>query len=184
MDFDSFITFILILLFFVGPTILKQWQKKQQKSSSGSQKDTGPKKSKGLFGKIGDQIRQFIKDLEEQALEAKRKAEQDQGQQTAWDDLREPGESGEYDTDFPESPYPESPYRESSDEVEPPYYQETEIKEEPIPEPVHVEPATVLSNESNYRKTPSSVGQFRSNQLQNAVIWSEILSKPIALRED
>ncbi len=177
MDFDSLITFILILLFFVGPTIFKQWQKKQKKNSSDAPqqndsdpKGSGPKRS-GLFGKIGDQIQQFIKDLEEQALEAKSKADQDQGQETVWDGLRE---EEEQDTDF----------YDSLDESGLPYYQETEIKEDPIPEPVYAKPAPEPNQESNYRKAPSSSGQFRSNQLQNAVIWSEILSKPIALRED
>ncbi len=172
MDFDSFITFILILLFFVGPTILKQWQKKQQKSSSKSsqQGKTSKQRKAGLFGKIGDQIQQFIKDLEEQALEAKRQAGQEQGQQTVWEDLREE----EQDDDF---------YG-SLDEAGLPYYQETEIKEEPIPEPVHVKSTPDPIQEDEYRNAPSSGGQFRSSQLQNAIVWSEILSKPIALRED
>lgn len=205
MDFDSFITYILILLFFVGPTILKQWQKKQKKKNSTTSKQSKPdqvqsdlkqsgSQKPGLFGKIQGLIQQFVKELEAQALEAKRKAAQDQDQTRhgVWDELRdpeEPGDPDEQDADFPEDQYTQDPYpdnidEDEFDEVELPYYQaiETEDISDSTSKSLDAEPISDPIKETG--KVAVQPRQFKSNQLQNAIVWSEILSKPMALRNE
>ncbi|WP_457552042.1 hypothetical protein, partial [Desulfobacula sp.] len=79
MDFDSIIVFLLIFAFFVLPSILKQVRVRKKKTGA-PKKNT--KKNPSIFDRIGDQIRKFLKDLEEQAQQQK-KASTDQG--TVWE---------------------------------------------------------------------------------------------------
>ena len=67
MDFDSIITFLLLILFFVFPTILKQLKKK---TSASAPADKAKKLS--LFEKLGEQIRQYAENLEQEAAKGKK----------------------------------------------------------------------------------------------------------------
>ena len=62
MDFDSIISFLLIILFFVMPTILNRLKKKTAASAP-----AGKPKKLSLFEKLGEQIRQYAENLEQEA---------------------------------------------------------------------------------------------------------------------
>lgn len=168
MDFDSIISFLLIILFFITPAVLKRLKKKTPASAP-----AGKVKNLSLFEKLGEQIRQYAENLEQDAAKGKQPRET---QENIWDQLA--GEEDFQDT-YEESPEEAfapvaQPRVSAADRVMP-------VKEKvgPAPTPkkhVFVQPPSLTS----------VFGQpkFSANQLQQAVIWSEILSKPIALRRD
>ncbi len=166
MDFDSIVTFLFIIAFFVLPSIFKQIMARKKKTAT-SKKTAPPTKTKkkpSIFGRIGDQIRQFIQELEEQAKQQKKETTE---QETIWETLAEDEESPPVfesvseDADFSE-PEPEKVKHPVKKRIQPQRYE---------PEPCIKEPVLL-----KYR--------FKANPLQNAIIWSEILSKPLALRDE
>jgi hypothetical protein len=169
MDFDSIITIILILFFFTFPTILKQLSRMKK---TGVAPDKAKKLS--LFGKLGDKIREFAEEIEKQAQEKQ------QGQ--GWEEIADDREI----VKTYEDPFDPDEYEDDGsldDEVF-----------KPMPEPsilaaVSDEPekSFLKSEKPSFGRehcSGSAYGQNRlsSPRLQQAIIWSEILSKPVALR--
>ncbi|MCP3874019.1 MAG: hypothetical protein GY699_12785 [Desulfobacteraceae bacterium] len=171
MDFDSIITFLFIIVFFVLPSIFKQIRAKSKKAGSSGKTEQKP----SIFGRIGEQIQQFVQELEKQAQQQK------QGQKepsTVWETFEE---------DQEELPQFETAGRDTSyDEPEGFVSKEALIPEvDPVPDRV-VKPKKQAPPQVKQpvMQSSSSQSRFRSNQLQNAVIWSEILGKPLALRDE
>ena len=162
MDFDSIVTFLFIIAFFVLPSIFKQIMARKKKTAA-------PKKIKkklSIFDRIGEKIRQFVQELEEQA---KRQKKETTEQETIWETLAEDEESPpvfesvEKDADFSES--------------------EPEKVKRPVKKRIH---SRRYEQEPCIKVPLSPLREkycFKSNPLQNAIIWSEILSKPMALRD-
>jgi len=171
MDFDSIISFLLIILFFAFPTLLKRFNKKKKNTAIPNPAEKAKKLS--LFEKLGDQIREYAQTLEQEAAKGKQPRET---QENIWDQLAE-------EEDFQDI-HGDSPEEEFSPVAEPPVFTADRVipakeKERPAPKSekqVFVQPPSLTS----------VFGQpkFSVNQLQQAVIWSEILAKPIALRRD
>jgi len=171
MDFDSFITFLFILAFFILPSILKQIQARKKKKTVSKIR----KKKPSFFNRIGDQIQQFVRDLEAQAQQQK-KASMDQ--ETAWESLADDNarhsgvETMGEDADF---------------KVAKRRVPEKKTELEVIEPQVRRQPPAIGSSKAAIEGSAHLVSahyRFKSNPLQNAVIWSEVLSKPVALRED
>ncbi|MCD4676651.1 MAG: hypothetical protein K8S18_11760 [Desulfobacula sp.] len=164
MDFDSIVTFLFIIAFFVLPSIFKQVMARKKKTVT-------PKKTKkklSIFNRIGDQIRQFVRDLEEQAKQQKKETTEPE---TIWETLAE-------DEELPpsyERVDEDADFSEPELEVFKPPVKTRIHTPKPVPEPSIEEQGLLYSGSGNYR--------FKADPLQNAVIWSEILSKPLALRE-
>ena len=162
MDFDSIIMFLFIMAFFVLPSILKQIQARKKKAA----KPKETKKKPSIFGRIGEQIQQFIQELENQAKQQKKET---RDQETIWETLAEEEdaspvfESAGEDAGFSEF---------EPKEVEPPAKKRIRSRRYEQ-EPCIKEPLYPLREKYC----------FKSNPLQNAIIWSEILSKPLALRD-
>lgn len=179
MDFESFLTFLLFLLFFVLPTIIKQLKARKAK------KEGTPKKAKStsFFGKIGEEIRRYLEDLERQAQEARESGARES-------EAREPATE---EQDFWESM--------AEEDEEEPAYRETPPPLEEKPAPVSAVPYRYVSDpppakpaqkkrpkpqeEEKYIRfaAPSVSLSFRQDPLQNAIVLSEILSSPLALRK-
>jgi len=180
MDFKSFIPFLLIFLFFVGPIIFKQWQKKQKKQKKTGSKPIKKKRS-GLFARIGEPINILLKEFEKQVREAQKKSAQ--GKETPWNKLDDSEmtsaaqtyEASKMDADFSTVP------RETLD-----FNYRSETETQAADSSAGVSPySTAPFDEPGLDSDRSAKGaRFRSNPLQNAVVWSEILSKPVALSDD
>lgn len=165
MDFDSIISIILILLFFVAPSILKQVAQKKKKAE---EKAPQAVTKLSLFQRLGEQIREYALNLERQARQ------NEQGKETGWEAFEEEPQ-GEF-------PNPFDPDR---------YAEETELESSPI---VRAEPKRAVPKPEKIKKTRQGPcarsafapvqGEPSPLQLQQAIIWSEILSKPIALRDN
>lgn len=180
MDFDSIIPFLFVFAFFVLPSILKQIKARKKKAAPSKPARQTP----SLFGKLGERIQEFIQELERQAREQKKAARNTPEEQgTVWETLtedeepnvffepsgRDPGNDLTEDADFDEFLAPGPGKNMETREVPPPeekrYSRKKEVQREPVMQTVS----------KNYR--------INSNPLKNAIIWSEILSKPLALRD-
>ncbi|WP_299978365.1 hypothetical protein [Desulfobacula sp.] len=162
MDFDKIIVFLFVMAFFVLPSLIKQILARKKKTAA----PKTIKKNPSIIDRIGEQIRQFVKDLEEQARQQKEGIkEQDTGWETLAEDEESPPvfESVGEDADFRE-PEPK--------EVDRPLKKRIHSRRS-VQEPYIKEPLYPLREKYC----------FKFNPLQNAVIWSEILSKPLALKD-
>jgi len=178
MDFDSIITFLFIIVFFILPGILKQIKAKKKKSITPEK----AKKKPSIFDHIGEKIQQFVRELEQQALKQK---QADKKQDSDWDRFEEGEilsqdfETSDQEEDFsePESGIPESAF----EEAQIPAYSAVVKKPEKDMEKKDIKES--LFGEGVARHHPGAAQYvFKSNPLQNAVIWSEILGKPVGLK--
>ncbi|NOX32463.1 MAG: hypothetical protein GXP56_01810, partial [Deltaproteobacteria bacterium] len=163
----SIIPVLIIIVFFVLPAILRQVKAGKKKTGTTPQTI---KKNPGILDRIGGLIRKFAQELEDQARQQGKTTDKDQS--SVWNMLAQDENMGE-DADFKEHG--------------------TIIPEEEIvPQKAAAEPAKIIQPG---KKGPSAgqvvpqppvpeTNRFKSSLLQNAVIWSEILSKPVALRDD
>ncbi|SDU49496.1 hypothetical protein [Desulfobacula phenolica] len=191
MDFDSIITVIFLIIFFIMPSILKQLQaRKKKKLASKIITPKGKKTKPSIIGRIGDQIREFVEELEKQAQQQEKAAEKPD---TLWDVLEEeqtshPGlevtgeDVDKYvtpgKTDYPgtrircQKDVPPEKTDRSAERIR--YQREESCNGNRKEEPCSGKPMRHFRNRYC----------FKSDPLQNAVIWSEVLSKPIALKDE
>jgi len=168
MNFDSIVPLLFILAFFLVPSILRQIRARKKKAG----KPQPVKKRVSIFDRINEQIQKFVQELEQQG--GQQKAEPG-AQANIWDVLAE------------DEPQP------SAVELETGRSQEV-----PAPEPPVLKKAAPALKSSVYQKDRtcpeepvqrrsgkrrSGACRLKSRSLQNAIVWSEILSKPLALRD-
>ena len=178
MDFDSIITFLFIIVFFILPGILKQIKAKKKKSVT-------PKKTKkksSIFDRIGEKIQQFVRELEQQALKQK---QADNKQDSDWDRFEEDemlsqdfetiGQEEDFGKPEPEMPTALIP------EAQIPAYSAT-IKEAEEDRTKQEIKESLFGKREMIQPQVTAKYVFKSNPLQNAVIWSEILGKPVGLK--
>ena len=176
MEFNDLVTLILLFVFFVLPSIFKGRGKKKAKIK---------KKKPGLFDRLGEAINNFVRELEKQALEAKKQARQEE-QGTVWEEMDDreqvvfseepvggpfavPDTDGEEHGRMPPAMPPEKPRHGDRPLLH---------REKPAaaaPEVVKTEPDMTAPDRIRMN--------LPKHELQRAVVWSEILGKPVALRE-
>jgi hypothetical protein len=168
MDFDSIITILFIIGFFILPSILKKVQAKKKKTEAPKRTKENP----SLFDRIGEQIRQFVQELEQQGQQPQ---PTEKAPDTLWDALAE-------DKDLASDM--ETVGEDADMDVTPPLVcDEKNVPENGFPpEGIHRSRRKDGSLRKPIRRLAGPYC-FKSNVLQNAVIWSEILSKPVALRD-
>ncbi|WP_300457929.1 hypothetical protein [Desulfobacula sp.] len=171
MDFDSIITILFIIGFFILPSILKQFQARKKKTAA----PKTPKKNPSLLDRVGEQISQFIQGLEQQGQQSQ---PTEKTPDTLWDTLAEDNDgASDMDTTGEDADMDGTPPLVPPDKVAP-------------------EKGVLPEERPRYRsrRESGSPGKpirrlegpycFKSNPLQNAVIWLEILSKPVGLRDE
>ncbi|MBT6341366.1 MAG: hypothetical protein HOJ48_18945 [Desulfobacula sp.] len=169
MDFDSIIPLLFVIAFFVLPSIFKQVMAKNKKTGVPEKY----KKNPSIFEKIIDQVRRFVRELEEQAQQQRQGVkEQNQGwealveHEDTQSDFETLGEDADFSGPSTIISQKESAFEKAvpSEKIIPSRKKEIYIKQ---------------------RKHDLSQGRrLKSDPLQNAVIWSEILSKPLALKKE
>jgi hypothetical protein len=171
MDFDSIVSILLIIAFFILPSILKQVKAAKVRAGKNSPASSVPSRNPSIFEKISGQIRQFIQEIEQQAQQQRQaqapEAQEDQDQANVWDLLGQDEELFEEASQV-ETFVPDINLEPEKNKIE---KQVPKTKAQPI-------------KTSSMSTVPGKNFVFKSNQLQNAIVWSEILSKPIALRKD
>lgn len=168
MDFDSIISVILILLFFIAPSILKQFAQKKNKEGKVPQRVT----KLSLFQRLGEQIRDYALNLEGQTRK------NGQGNDQGWEAFAEDQDPllGEGEVFHPEVDSDERDFEPPARPIVPAEPKRTDLKPEKTKEPRPMPCARTAFAQVQ--------GEPSSRQLQRAIIWSEILSKPIALRNN
>ena len=152
-----------LFYFFVLPLILKKIQAGKKPAPVSE-----PVKKLSLFNRISRQIRQFILELENQARQ-QRQAGNDTG--SVWDRLVKDEElSSDFKTETEDAVFNEPGV----------IVPQKELQKQPAPEKAQ---CPVKRGRHWKKEHVSAHCRFKSNQLQNAVIWSEILSSPVALRD-
>lgn len=168
MNFDSIISIFIIIVFFVLPVVLKRLQAKNKSAAK-----SGPvvKEKASLFERMGEQIQEFVKNLEQQAMAEKEAAGKKDG---IWERLAEDEKTDSGNLDM------EAPVHEKTSMIKdqapahkkmgPPVQTGFKRKRDvPVEKPVLHCPETYALNSRR--------------ELRKALVWSEILSKPLALRE-
>lgn len=181
MGFDNLIT--------IGIIIYIIYSIKKTFSSGKKTNEKTPQKSSGWAGKLGDLINDVKAEIEkaQQEAMAEQKADTSTAEHSAWDDLRE------------RTPEVRQTDPEPSTINQTLFYEPQEIEEPPpivSPVPARPEEYEHLANHRNEHGNhddpmPLPVRKVRQNryikmsrtELKKAVIWSEIISKPVGLRE-
>jgi hypothetical protein len=168
MNFDSIISIFLIFIFFVLPIVLKRLQAKNKAAVK-----PGPatKKKVSLFERMGEQIQEFVKDLEQQAKAEKEAEGKKDG---IWERLAEDEKTNA-----------------RSLKIETPIHEKRRMigDEDSAPQKMGppVQTGFNKKREAPVEKSgyycPESYALNSRRKLRQAVVWSEILSKPVALRE-
>ena len=171
MDFDSIISMLFILLFFLLPSLLRQLRQKALKKASPDKKKAKKKKNT-IFTRIGDQIQKIIREIEEQQRQQQQAAQQDPDD--FWQELG--GEEGiVYEGE-----------RRAGTEQEIPV-PAAESEQAPLSGPALAEMKGIgitdgIASSFEEKQIPM-INRYRKNRLQNAVVWAEILGKPVALKK-
>jgi hypothetical protein len=164
-----------VFLFLLITTLVRGLKARQQKKRVEKKKQPAKPSVFSFFQKIRDQIQESLEELERQARQQRQKQapEPDTSDTTFWDDLSEDDERREE----PEKPWDrETGYASTRDRAEDPIQQ------------------MALDNQDQGReiKTPSSSKEVppptihpygRRPSLRQAVVWAEIIGKPVALRK-
>lgn len=173
MDFDTLVNLGILFLFLVLPSLVKRKKtKKTMPVPQGGEKQK-PSEKKGvfaLFGKISDQIEHYRRQLERQARLQNQKAGK-----TVWEDLADP---------LPEDTGKDREPLEEAFQMEP-------WEEEDIGSPDAAKTLAKKFPESGPAKKKSIPGagpvsepdRMGASRLRQAVIWSEILGRPVSLRQ-
>ena len=176
MDFDTIVNLIILFLFLALPSLLKRIKTKKSRPGQPAQKGAGKKNKPvlfALFGKITSQIEQFRMELERQARL------QQQSEKTAWDDLAEPlPEDPGQEPDFPEQGFRADPWDPGEKDAD---FLAAEAMEPEKPK-MRREPEPVRKKGPSSETCPRPLRRAAPCRLRKAVIWSEILGKPVALR--
>ena len=178
MDFDSIITSLFIIVFFILPGILKQIKARKKKSVTPKK----AKKSPSIFDRISEKIQQFVRELEQQALQQKQAGNK---QDSQWDRFEEDEMlSQDFETVDQEEDFSEPEFETGAaaiQEVQIPEYSAAvkELEEDMVKQDIK----EALPGKGAAIQYPGAAKYvFKSNPLQNAVIWSEILGKPVGLK--
>jgi hypothetical protein len=154
MEFDKIIP---IVIFIIWAIVAVKKRKKPQKKQPAPLKEKPKQPANQLFGKFQSTIENFLEQLEQQKSVATPKTIPP---------------SSEED--------PEYAYQEQPDSQEEMVETVTSINEyEKVPES-----SLQTSPEHKTQKKHSKKTKKRIEQLKKAVIWSEILAKPVGLREE
>jgi len=170
MNLDDLITLILFLIFIAAPFLKGKKKKKVEKPAKSKQRKFS------VLGKIREALKEAAREMAVQVDQAGKKSEN----HTFWDEIDDRDDADFYsgDTDAPalEQSLPAN--------EKPPFVS----KPTRIPETRDSAPLTRAPSghgaiqDGSFRPGPGQLSA-RARGLQNAVIWSEILGKPVAFRD-
>ena len=178
MDFDSFIIFVLFITFFILPSVLQQIKKARKKK--GASTAAAPKGRRPAWVKI----QEFLA-----ALDARARSAESSGpvRDNIWDSFRdepveepflraEPAEERAFDREI-------KPGSATAVVIEKPLPQQKVRAGPEKSSPVKIKRDTWVSSAPE-KHLPERPFRFKKNDLQNAVVFSEIIGRPVALKQD
>ncbi len=164
MEFEHIIVVIAIIWYIVS--LLKK-KKPRPQTAGKTQKDARTKP--GIMSHLGDKIRETVKELERQAAEAQKKKADSGASPGERDPFRTKDEELQWETDFEDEDSEEDAFTRPGRTA-----------------PVAAAPDAAQKPEAAVTAVSASPGadSFTPENLRNAIIWSEILAPPLALREE
>lgn len=183
MDFDTIVSLLFIFFFFVLPSILKQVRKKNRVKA----KPVKPVNTQTLVGRIRAYIQRVSKEIEEQQKRHRQASSEKAGD--VWQELADEDFEDTLDSSGAYEYVPEEPAVEAVLPAD-------QIKTDPLPAGARRDvgrPDTIvetarfrsdLNGAVGSSKPAFSVRQYGSSPMQNALVWSEILGKPKALKSE
>ena len=172
MDLDTIISLVILLAFFVLPQMMKMVMGRQKKNPPASEEK---EKKPGVVEKIFLRVQEYIEEIE---AAAKKEAPSGGEGTDFWEAIHDESARGEeYETDRADDTLTqmEAPLTEPG----------------PVPPqraaPPDLRPEIRKKKQSRCRQTTKrgyGLGGGRRTPLQNAVIWSEILGPPRAMKDN
>ena len=171
MELETLINIGLVFLFLLITIIARSLKTAKKKKARAQKKQPAGPSVFSFFHKIKDQIQQSLQELEKQARQeqTKRKKAKQGSDVTFWDELADEGLILEEET-LPDA----EPARASVD---------TKVKDrsQKKPDDIRTSGKRALKEEV----PPPTIHPYgRRPSLRQAVIWSEIIGSPVALRKD
>ncbi len=177
MDQETLINLVLVFIFLIVTTLVKGLKARQQKKVLKKKKQAVKPSVFSFFQKIRDQIQASLQEQERQARQQRlqKEPEPEPSDPTFWDELSE-DEVIQEEREVPSAPETEKSRASTRNQTKDPIQkmapefqvQDREIKTPPSSE--EVPPPTLHP----YGRRPS---------LRQAVVWAEIIGKPVALRK-
>jgi hypothetical protein len=163
------IFFLFLFFFFILPQLLKLLKLKKKPAKG---------KKPGLVGRISEQLQKIAREIEAQRIQSETTG-MDTASNTAsgdiWQALAEEEPPVVKKAVAEEKPQP-------SHQPPPAPEEDMQIPEIPKPEKNSADRPICAARKRTARKKKTAVCRYRNAPLQNAVIWSEILGKPVSLR--
>ncbi|HSL62201.1 MAG TPA: hypothetical protein VK885_10460 [Desulfotignum sp.] len=167
MDIDTLINLVMIIFFLIIAMVI-QAVKAMQKKKPGKAPEKGSQRTWfPLIQKLKDQFQAYIEHLERQARQAKQ--QQEAPDPTFWDELTEEDLEEAEDASGADDSKQHDPVQPSWQEIRDKRRGKTDVVT-PMPKAV------------GSWKTPAWVRQHPD--LRQAVVWAEIIGKPVALKKD
>jgi len=166
MDFDSIISLFFIFIFFILPVVLKRFQDKKRPAA----KTIPINRKASLFERMGEQIQDFVKNLEQQAKAEKEAAG---NKDDIWEKLAEDEkvDAGSLNIETPTHEKRTMIRDQDSAPQKMGNRAQTDYKKK-----------RAVSVEKPGPYCPENYALNSRRKLKQAVVWSEILAKPLALR--
>jgi hypothetical protein len=170
MEFENIIVIIAIIWYVVS---LFKKKKPRPKTAGKTQKDV--KAKSGIISHWGDKIKEAVKELERQAAEAQQqKAKAGSGDSSGeWDRFLEKDEELQWEA--------ESDFEDEYSAEDASAMPAKAVKVAATPPDAEMKPRTAVASVGS---TSPGADSFTPEILRNAIIWSEILAPPLALREE
>ena len=169
MEFSDYVVVIIAVIWYVVSLFKKK--EPRPKTAGKTQKDV--KAKSGIASRLGDKIKEAVKELEKQAAEAQQqKAKTDSGDSSGeWDRFLEKDEELQWEA--------ESDFEDNKEDTFTRPARAVKVTATPPPD-AEMKPRTAVAAVS----TSPGADSFTPEILRNAIIWSEILAPPLALREE
>ncbi len=168
MEFENIVVIIAVIWYIVS---LFKKKKARPKTVAKSQKDA--KAKQGIMSHLGDKIKDVVKELERQAAEAQKKAKPDSGDSSGeWDRFHTKDEELQWES--------EADFEDEAREKEAFTIPDRRVTVSATPDADQKKPEPSITTIS----AAPGEASFTPETLRNAIIWSEILAPPLALREE
>ena len=175
MDLETLINIVLVFLFLLITTLVRGLKARQQKKVLKKKKKPAKASPFNFFHKIRDQIQSSLEELERQARQQKKKKEPEPSDPSFWEELSE-GEMIQEEREMPSAVEAEQTPAYARDQTDDPIQK--------MAPDFEVQDREIKTPRSSEEVPPPTLHPYgRRPSLRQAVVWAEIIGKPVALRK-
>jgi DNA-directed RNA polymerase len=180
MDQETLINLVLVFFFLIITTLVRGLKARQQKKKLTKKKQTAKPAMFSFFHKIRDQIQESLQELEKQARQQRQQQQQqpetESSDPTFWDELSE-DEMIQEERQIPSAQETEKKRAATRNQTRDPI--QKIAPERPV------QGREIKTPHSSDEVPPPTLHPYgRRPSLRQAVVWAEIIGKPVALRKN